>query len=71
MTNNIDKIGHIQIADNPGRNQPGTGDIDFTFLFNEIERLGYKGYIGMEYKPQPSTLESLDWVEKYGLAIIL
>ncbi|KUO50827.1 MAG: hydroxypyruvate isomerase [Desulfitibacter sp. BRH_c19] len=66
LNNYFDKIGHIQIADNPGRHQPGTGDIDFTFLFDEIERLGYNGYIGLEYKPEPNTFESLGWVKEYG-----
>ena len=60
------RIGHIQIADNPGRHQPGTGEINYPFLFKEIDRLGYEGFIGLEYVPEPDTLTSLAWVERYG-----
>lgn len=60
------RIGHIQIADNPGRHQPGTGEINYPFLFKEIDRLGYEGFIGLEYVPEPDTLASLAWVERYG-----
>lgn len=66
LSNSFHKIRHIQIADNPGRHQPGTGVIDYKFLFAEIERLEYKGYIAMEYKPKPNTLESLEWINKFG-----
>jgi hydroxypyruvate isomerase len=59
-------IGHIQIADNPGRHQPGTGEINYQFLFKEIDRLGYKGFIGLEYVPEPDTMASLAWVKHYG-----
>lgn len=60
------KIGHIQIADNPGRHQPGTGEINYPFLFEEIDRLGYGGFIGLEYVPEPDTMASLAWVKRYG-----
>jgi hydroxypyruvate isomerase len=59
-------IGHIQIADNPGRHQPGTGEINYPFLFEEIDRLGYGGVIGLEYVPEPDTMTSLAWVKRYG-----
>ncbi len=59
-------IGHIQIADNPGRHQPGTGEINYPFLFKEIDRLGYGGVIGLEYVPEPDTLTSLAWLKSYG-----
>jgi hydroxypyruvate isomerase len=59
-------IGHIQIADNPGRHQPGTGEINYPFLFQEIDRLGYTGFIGLEYVPEPDTVASLGWVKRYG-----
>ncbi len=59
-------IGHIQIADNPGRHQPGTGEINYPFLFKEIDRLGYEGVIGLEYVPEPDTMTSLAWVQRYG-----
>jgi hydroxypyruvate isomerase len=60
------KIDHIQVADTPGRNQPGTGEINFPFLFAEMDKLGYKGYVGLEYVPKPDTLKSLGWIKEYG-----
>ncbi|MGZ5025838.1 MAG: hydroxypyruvate isomerase family protein [Methylobacter sp.] len=60
-----DKIGHIQFADSPGRGQPGTGQIDFKRLFSAIEKSGYSGWVGAEYKPVGTTVESLDWLRKY------
>jgi len=61
------QIGHIQIADNPGRHQPGTGEINYPFIFGEIDRLGYQGRIGLEYIPDPDTRASLAWALKWGL----
>lgn len=61
---NIAKIGHIQIADNPGRHQPGTGEINYRFVLRAIEEAGYDGYIGLEYIPYPSTEESLGWLPR-------
>ncbi len=61
------RIGHIQIADNPGRHQPGTGEINFPFLFGEIDRLGYQGHIGLEYVPAPDTRSSLEWMRQWNL----
>lgn len=60
------RIGHIQVADNPGRNQPGTGEINYPCIFKEIDSLGYPGYIGLEYVPRPDTLASLGWVKTFG-----
>ncbi len=62
-------IGHIQIADNPGRHQPGTGEINFPFLFAEMDRLGYDGFVGLEYVPAPDTLSSLGWIGAMGLSL--
>ncbi len=59
------KIDHIQVADNPGRNQPGTGEINYKFLFAEMDRLGYQGHVGLEYVPKPDTLKSLGWIKEY------
>lgn len=56
-------IAHIQIADNPGRNQPGTGEINFSRLFEAIDSMGYRGWIGAEYRPAGSTSASLDWFQ--------
>lgn len=60
------RIGHVQIADTPGRHQPGTGEINYPFLFAELDRLGYAGHIGLEYVPAPGTLASLDWMHPYA-----
>jgi hydroxypyruvate isomerase len=54
---------HVQIADNPGRHEPGTGEIRFDTVFAEIERSGYAGTIGCEYLPSGSTAESFGWLE--------
>jgi hydroxypyruvate isomerase len=67
MRAHMARIGHIQIADNPGRHQPGTGEINFPFLFEEMDRLGYAGHVGLEYVPEPDTLASLAWMKKYAL----
>jgi len=61
----LGRIGHIQIADVPDRHEPGTGEIDFPPLFDLIDRLGYKGWIGAEYIPTGKTADSLAWVKKY------
>ena len=61
----LPRIAHMQLADNPGRNEPGTGEINYPFLFQHIDRLGYAGWIGCEYKPKSSTLAGLDWIRPY------
>ena len=61
---NLDRIAHIQVADNPGRNEPGTGEINYPFLFRHLDRIGYDGWIGCEYKPAADTRAGLDWVAK-------
>lgn len=55
------RIGHIQLADNPGRNEPGTGEINYPFLFAHLDRIGYDGWIGCEYKPATTTQAGLGW----------
>ena len=65
IENNIARIGHIQIGDNPGRHEPGTGEINFPFLFARLQQLGYAGWIGCEYKPSSDTLDSFGWLEPY------
>lgn len=54
-------IAHVQIADTPGRHEPGTGEINYPFIFDHLDRIGYKGYVGCEYRPRTSTVESLAW----------
>ena len=58
------RIAHIQVADNPGRNEPGTGEINYSFLFAHLDRIGYKGWIGCEYKPATTTEAGLGWLEE-------
>ncbi len=62
---NIGRIGHIQIADLPGRHEPGTGEIHFTNLFRFIDEAGYDGWVGCEYNPTSKTEDSLQWVQSY------
>jgi len=62
---NIGRIGHIQIADVPGRHEPGTGEINFTNLFRFIDEAGYRGFIGCEYTPAGKTEEGLAWLKPY------
>ena len=57
------RIGHIQLADNPGRNEPGTGELNYPWLFRHIDGLGYDGWIGCEYKPAATTAGGLGWIE--------
>jgi hydroxypyruvate isomerase len=59
------RIAHIQLADNPGRNEPGTGEINYSYLFDLLTRLGYTGYIGCEYKPLKTTEAGLHWMGQY------
>ena len=61
---NLAKIGHIQLADNPGRNEPGTGEINYAYLFKFLDRIGYQGWIGCEYKPATSTEAGLGWIKQ-------
>jgi hydroxypyruvate isomerase len=61
------RIAHIQVADNPGRNEPGTGEINYRFVFAALDRLGYDGYVGCEYKPKAGpagTSEGLGWMRE-------
>ena len=57
------RIAHMQLADNPGRNEPGTGEINYPWLFKALDEAGYKGHIGCEYKPLKSTIEGLGWIK--------
>nr|WP_206679910.1 hydroxypyruvate isomerase [Rhizobium changzhiense] len=60
-----EKIAHVQIADNPGRGEPGTGEINYGFILSELDRLGYDGWVGCEYKPTSGTSEGLGWMKPY------
>ncbi len=56
------RIAHVQIADNPGRHEPGTGTVDFPAIFTQLDRLAYAGWIGCEYRPSVSTADSFRWL---------
>ena len=62
---NLAMIPHMQLADNPGRHEPGTGEINYAFLLDFIDKLGYTGWIGCEYKPSTTTDAGLGWAHKY------
>ena len=65
LREHFDHIGHVQIADSPGRGEPGTGEIRYPFVLGELEKLGYDGYVGLEYNPTTETTEdSLSWLPK-------
>lgn len=57
----LSRIAHIQLADNPGRHEPGTGEINYPFLYDHLDRIGYSGWVGAEYKPRAGTVEGLGW----------
>jgi len=59
------RIGHIQIADTPGRHEPGTGEINYGFVLTELDRLGYDGWVGCEYRPLARTSAGLSWMAAF------
>jgi hydroxypyruvate isomerase len=63
---NLPRIAHIQLADNPSRHEPGTGEINYPFLYDVIDGLGYAGWIGAEYKPKAGTEAGLGWFGKFA-----
>lgn len=69
LRRHIARIGHIQIADHPGRHQPGTGEIDYPSILAELDALGYQGHIGLEYIPTPDTASSLGWIKQLGYTL--
>ena len=63
---NLANIGHVQFADVPDRHEPGTGEVNFDFLFDWIDRVGYQGWIGAEYVPAKGTVASLGWLKRHS-----
>ena len=63
VESNLAAINHVQLADNPGRHEPGTGELNYPFIFSFIDRIGYDGWIGCEYKPATSTEAGLGWLK--------
>jgi hydroxypyruvate isomerase len=66
---NFAQIGHIQLADNPGRHEPGTGEINYHYLFKKLDELGYTGWVGCEYKPKSATLDGLSWLTTHHIKL--
>ena len=60
-------IAHMQIADVPARNEPGTGEIGWDYVFKRIDALGYQGWVGCEYRPAGGTVAGLAWRQRYGV----
>jgi hydroxypyruvate isomerase len=60
------RIAHVQVADAPDRHEPGTGEINFPFVLGALDRLGYDGYVGLEYRPSGTTETSFGWIEAMG-----
>ena len=65
LEHRLDRIGHIQFADVPARNEPGTGEINFPFVFAALDRIGYDGWVGAEYRPSGPTETTLGWLAPY------
>lgn len=61
----LPRVGHVQIADHPGRHEPGTGETDFAAFFDLLDRLGYPGWVGCEYKPLGRTEAGLGWLDRW------
>jgi hydroxypyruvate isomerase len=61
----LPRIGHMQLADVPGRHEPGTGELNFGFLLRHVDRIGYGGWIGCEYNPSGDTVQGLKWAKPY------
>ncbi|MDP4299875.1 hydroxypyruvate isomerase [Leptothrix discophora] len=64
LSRHLARIGHVQIADNPGRHEPGTGEIAHDFLFRHLDAIGYRGWVGCEYKPATTTVAGLGWLDR-------
>ncbi len=65
LSRQLPRIAHIQVADNPGRHEPGTGEINYPWLFRHLDALGYAGWVGCEYKPATTTETGLAWRDAY------
>jgi hydroxypyruvate isomerase len=60
-------IAHMQVADVPARNEPGTGEIGWRFVFRRMDELGYRGWVGCEYRPAGDTVAGLKWRQEFGV----
>jgi hydroxypyruvate isomerase len=64
LERHLARIGHVQVADNPGRHEPGSGEIAYGFLFAHLDRIGYHGWVGCEYQPVGGTEAGLGWRQR-------
>lgn len=69
LMRNLPWVGHIQLADNPGRHEPGTGEINFPFLFAHLDAIGYQGWVGCEYVPTGRSEDSLGWLSTHAQGV--
>ncbi len=67
LRQHIHLVRHLQLAGVPGRHEPDVGEINYPYLFDLIDQLGFTGWIGCEYKPQGETLDGLGWAQRYGI----
>jgi len=65
LEKNIEHVGLVHIADVPGRQKPGTGEINYRYLLRHLDTLGYDGWIGCQYTPLLTTREGLSWMQEY------
>jgi hydroxypyruvate isomerase len=65
LEEHLPQIGHIQLADNPGRHEPGSGEINFPFLLRHLDHIGYAGWVGCEYSPSGRSEDSFGWLEPW------
>jgi hydroxypyruvate isomerase len=63
IANHTDRISHVQIADAPGRNEPGTGTLPLLQQLADLKAAGYAGWVGLEYKPTGASADSFGWIE--------
>ena len=70
MRQHMSQIAHVQIADDPGRHEPGTGSVDFGSVFEALRNANYRGWVGCEYIPSTTTEKSLDWLRAYRSASV-
>lgn len=70
LRDNLDILRHVQIAGVPGRHEPAIGEINFPFLFDLLDELGYAGWVGCEYRPANGTWAGLGWAQRYGIGAV-
>jgi hydroxypyruvate isomerase len=63
----ISRVGHVQIAGTPGRHEPDIGEVNYPFLYDLLDELGYEGWVGCEYRPKAGTVAGLGWAKRYGI----